>query len=189
MQQRKSIFGKPLVNQQIRAPRVRVIDEMDRQLGIMETRQALETAKSHGLDLIQVTRMVDPPVCKIRDYGKFLYWEKKKKRLGPAKKTGEIKGIRLKFGISLHDLETKARQTEKFLKKGNQVRIEMQLRGREKALEGFARGKLYQFLEMLQALTAYKTDRPLKKEVRGLTMIISRQTKPEIEKSYEIKNP
>lgn len=108
------------------------------------------------------------------DYGKYLYQQKKKDK--SAKKSQvELKGIRLGFGISLHDLETRARQTEKFLKKGNKVRIEMKLRGREKSLQDFAKEKVNKFLEILGNLIPYKIERELKREPRGLTMIISKK--------------
>ena len=93
-----------------------MIDETGKQLGIMPTTKALQIAKDHSLDLIQVTGKVLPPVCKIGDFGKFLYRLKKKE--GPAKqKGGELKGIRLSFKISDHDLETRAKQSEKLDRK------------------------------------------------------------------------
>jgi len=109
------------------------------------------------------------------DYGKYLYRLEKKEKETKKKPGGEIKGIRLSFNISQHDLETRAAQCEKFFKKGNKVRIELRLRGREKALESFAREKINKFLEILKSRTPYKIERELKKESRGLTMIIAKQ--------------
>ena len=79
------------------------------------------------------------------------------------------------FNISQHDLEVRARQAEKFLKEGNKVRIEMILKGREKALGNFAREKINKFLEVLQSLVPYKVERELKREPRGFSMIITKQ--------------
>jgi len=142
----------------------------------MPTIKALQIAKEHNLDLIQVTGKVLPPVCKIGDFGKFLYRLKKKE--GTVKqKGGELKGIRLSFKISDHDLETRAKQSEKFLKKGDKIRIEMRLRGREKALQGFAREKIEKFLEILNKSIPIKTERELKRQPRGLTIIISTDNK------------
>ena len=162
------------VNNQIRAREVRVIDETGKQLGVLPLEDALRLAQERNLDLIQVTERVKPPVCKIEDYGKYLYREEKKEKEGKKQKGGRIKGIRLTFNISLHDLETRAHQAEKFLNRGDVVRIELRLRGREKALGDFAKEKINKFLEILQSLTPIKTERELKKEPRGFTMIISK---------------
>lgn len=166
---------KPIVNTQIRAREIRVIDETGKQLGVMGLEKALQIAQERNLDLIQVTEKVEPPVCKIMDYGKYLYQEKKKEKQASKKQGGELKGIRLRFNISQHDLETRARQTEKFLKGGDKVRIEMVLRGREKALGNFAREKINKFLEILQEITPYKIEKEIKREPRGFSMIISKQ--------------
>ena len=163
------------INYQIRAKEVRVIDETGKQLGIMPLFQALQIAKERKLDLIQVTEKVMPPVCKLGDFGKYLYQQQKKEKSTKHQKGGEIKGIRLSFGISEHDLEVRANLAEKFLKKGDKVKIEMQLRGREKSHQDFAREKIKKFIEILEKLTPIKVERELKKESRGLTMIIIKQ--------------
>lgn len=155
--------------------KVRGIDETGKQLGILSLPEAIQMAREKNLDLIQVTEKVEPPVCKIMDYGKYLYLEEKKEKTAFKKQKGsEIKGIRLSFNISAHDLETRARQAEKFLKEGDKVRIEMILRGREKAHADFAKEKISQFLEILQKQIPFKTDRELKKEPRGFTIIIAK---------------
>ena len=165
---------KPLINYQIRAKEIRLIDETGKQLGLVDLQKALQEAKERNLDLIQVTEKADPPVCKIMDYGKYLYQQQKKEKLGAKKQGGEIKGIRISFNMAQHDLQVRARQAEKFLRIGNKVRVEMRLRGREKALGNVAREKINKFLEALKALTQYKTERELKREPRGFTMIISK---------------
>ena len=152
---------------------MRVVDETGKQLGLFPIQEAFRLAKERQLDLIQVTEKVDPPVCRVMDYGKYLYREKKKTK--PAKSDqGELKGIRLGFGISRHDLEIRARQAGKFLKKGHKVRVELILRGRQKALPEFAKEKISQFLKTLEGITPIKTERELKRETRRFTMIISR---------------
>jgi len=170
---KNSIFKRPLVNYRIRAPQVRLIDETGKQLGILLIEKALRIAGERNLDLIQVTEKVTPPVCKIMDYGKYLYQEKKKEKLAP-KGPGELKGIRLGFGISQHDLEVRAKLAEKFLKKGYKVRVELILRGRQKALPEFAREKMNQFLKILEGILPIKIERGLKRESRGFIMIISK---------------
>lgn len=160
-----------LINNQIRAGKVRVIDEKGKNLGIFNLEKAIQLAKERELDLVQITKNVEPPVCKIIDYGKYLYSQKKKLKKGPKK--GEVKGIRLTLGISSHDMETKIKQVERFLKEGNKVKIEMRLRGREKTLEDFAEKKLFQFLEALKEGISFKKEGELKKEKRGLIIVIS----------------
>ncbi len=167
---------RPIANTQIRAKEVRVVDETGKQLGVMPLETALRTAYERNLDLIQVTEKVDPPVCKIMDYGKYAYQEKKKEKSAVKKqKISALKGIRLTFNIGQHDMENRARQAEKFLKAGDKVRIDIVLRGREKALGNFAREKIGKFLEVLQGFVPYKVERDLKKEMRGFSMIISKQ--------------
>jgi len=129
-------------------------------------------AQERNLDLIQVTEKVDPPVCKIGDYGKYLYQEEKKSRSIKKQVGGETKVVRLTFNISLHDLETKAHQAEKFLNHKDRIVIAMPLRGREKALHNYAKEKMNKFVEILQSKTPIKIERELKKEPRGLSMII-----------------
>jgi translation initiation factor IF-3 len=168
---------KLLVNKQIRAREVRLIDETGKQLGVVPFEEAARLAIERRLDLIQVTEKLDPPVCKLGDYGKYLYQEEKKEKAAHKHKGGELKGIRLTFNISLHDLETRVHQTEKFLNRGDRVRIELPLRGREKALQDFGKEKIEKFLEILKETIPIKIEKELKREPRGFTMIISKSQK------------
>ncbi|UZE93432.1 MAG: translation initiation factor IF-3 [Candidatus Nealsonbacteria bacterium] len=165
------MIKKPLINNRIRAQKVRLIDDAGKQIGIIDLEKALQMARERNLDLIQVTEKIDPPVCKILNYGKYLYRLQKKEK--GVKKTIEIKGIRLRFNISPHDLETRILQAEKFLKKGNKVKIEMILRGREKRLSGFAKEKLKKFIEDLGKRISIKTESEIKRKVNGFIVIIS----------------
>jgi translation initiation factor IF-3 len=165
-----------LVNKQIRAKEVRLIDEKGQQLGVVPFEEAARLAIERHLDLIQVTEKLDPPVCKLGDYGKYLYQEEKKEKALNKHKGGELKGIRLTFNISLHDLETRVKQTAKFLDRGDRVRIELPLRGRQKALQGFGQEKIEKFIELLKTNTNIKIEKDLKREPRGFTMIISKQS-------------
>lgn len=162
-----------MANNQIRAPRVRVVDESGKQLGVMNTAEALQIARERNLDLVQVTERVDPPVCKIIDVGKYLYAEQKKHK-ETKKQAGQLKQIRISFTISVHDLEIKAQQAEKFLKRGDRVLVGMRLRGRERSLREFAKEKMNRFLEVLQGLIPIKLEREIKLEPRGLTTIITK---------------
>ncbi len=161
-------------NNQIRAREVRVVDREGKQLGVFPISEALKKARENNLDLVQITEKVNPPVCKITDYGKFLYHQKKKERHAKSS-VSELKGIRLKFGISCHDMETRVKSAVKFLKKGDKVKIDLPLRGRQKALGNFAEEKLKQFIEMIEKEIPIKTEKQLKREGRGYTMIISKK--------------
>ncbi len=144
-------------------------------MGVFPLFEAVDMARKRGLDLVQVTEKVDPPVCRITDYGKFVYWEKKKEKEKHVKSaSSEFKGIRLKFGISSHDMEVKARSAVKFLNKGNKVRIELPLRGRQKSLADFAKEKITSFLEILEKEVPFKVERELKQEGRGLMLVIAK---------------
>jgi len=168
-------MDKVLINNFIRSKEVRVISETGEQLGIMNIFNAIDLAKSKGLDLIQVTEKVEPPVCRIANYGKYLYQQQKKERKVKKPTGGELKEVRLTFGISPHDMETRAKQAKAFLEEGNKVKINMALRGREKAMGGFATDKVKIFLENLNSLIPIKTERELKREPRGFAMIISKK--------------
>ena len=168
------MLKKLLVNNQIRARELRLIDETGEQMGIISLEEALRIARERNLDLIQVTEKVTPAVCRLGDYGKYLYREEKKEKATHKHKGGELKGIRLTFNISQHDLETRVRQTEKFLKRGDRVRVELPLRGRQKALQNFAKEKIEKFLEILKGIVPIKIEQELKREPRGFTMIISK---------------
>ncbi|MEA3293141.1 MAG: translation initiation factor IF-3 [Patescibacteria group bacterium] len=167
------MIKKKLTNNQIRSPQVRVIDETEKQLGVISLEKALQISRERNLDLIQITEKVEPPVCKIMDYGKYLYIQKKKTKI--RKPQGELKKIRLSFNISVHDLETRANLAKNFLEQGNKVRIELQLRGRQKALTNFAKEKMNKFLENLGEIISFKVEKELKREPRGLTILISKQ--------------
>ena len=144
-------------------------------MGIISLEEALRIARERNLDLIQVTEKVTPAVCRLGDYGKYLYREEKKEKATHKHKGGELKGIRLTFNISQHDLETRVRQTEKFLKRGDRVRVELPLRGRQKALQNFAKEKIEKFLEILKGIVPIKIEQELKREPRGFTMTITKQ--------------
>lgn len=155
---------------------MRVIDEEGKQLGIMNIFEAIDLAKSKGLDLIQVTEKVDPPICKIANYGKYLYAQQKKDRkIRKNTKETKLKEVQLGFNISPHDIEVRAKQAEKFLKEGDKVKVNLPLRGREKAMGDFAKKKMEAFIETMNNLLEIKVEREIKREPRGFSMIISKK--------------
>ncbi len=153
-----------------------MIDETGKNLGVLETWKALQLAMEKNMELIEIVPSISPPVCKIMDYGKFIYREEKKERAQKAKqKGGEVKGIRFGVNTSPHDLETKTNQIEKFLKEDNKVKIDLFLRGREKALRDFAQQKFNQFLDIIKQRIEFKIEQEPKKTPWGLTILISRK--------------
>jgi translation initiation factor IF-3 len=152
---------------------VRLIDETGKQLGIVQTGQALQMAQDRGLDLIEVASKTDPPVCRIADFGKFQYQKEKQARQQKVhqKKSG-LKGIRIGLNTAKHDLELKVNQTENFLKKGYKVRIEIILRGREKAFQNQAKQKIEEFKSLLKEEVA--VEQPITRQPRGFSMIIGK---------------
>ncbi len=131
-------------------------------------------AHEAGLDLIEIAPNVRPPVCRIMDHGKYQYQKSKQEREQRAKqKKVEIKGVRISMRTGQHDLETKIKQIEKFLGKGDKVRIEMILKGREKSLFILAKEKLNQFIELIPTET--KIEQEIRKQPRGLSVVIGKQ--------------
>jgi len=119
-------------NHRIKVPQVRVISPEGRQLGIMDTPKAINLALEVGLDLVEFAPNANPPVCRIIDFGKYVYEEQKKH--SHAKATGsKIKEIEFTARIEQHDYETKLRHAEQFLNHGNKVKLRLKFRGREMA--------------------------------------------------------
>ena len=101
-------------------------------VGVVELAQALQTAEEAGLDLVEISPNSDPPVCKVLDYGKYKYEEQKKKNLARKKqKLVDVKEIKMRPGIDVHDYQTKMRSMKKFLDEGDKVKVTVRFRGRE----------------------------------------------------------
>lgn len=148
-----------------------VIDDDGSQLGVMDTREAVDLAKGKGLDLIEVSPLADPPVAKIIDYGKFQYQQSRSQQ--KTKKT-ETKGIRLSLNIGEHDLIVKQKQVTKFLSKGHNVKIELRLKGRQRAFRDNAKEVIQQFLENIEGVE-HKVDKDIKQQGPVLTAVISKK--------------
>ncbi len=120
------------INQRIRVPEIRVIGEDGEMLGIMQTHEALRRAQERGLDLVEVNPKADPPVCKILDFGKYKYDEKKKAREAKRKQAVvDIKEIKLRPKTDDHDLDFKTRAARRFMEAGHKVKFTVRFRGRE----------------------------------------------------------
>ena len=159
------------VNGQILAPQVMVIDLNGENRGLMDTAAAILLAQEQEADLVEVSPLAKPPVCKVTDYGKLQYRQAKQEQQAKAKqKKVEIKGIRIGFRTDKHDLLFKKTQAEKFLSKGNKVRIEIVLRGREKAMSDKARGNLNEFLKSITIPHRFEED--IKRGPMGFNALI-----------------
>ena len=120
------------INYRIRVPEVRVIAADGSMLGVMATQDAIRSAQEQGLDLVEVNPKAEPPVCKILDFGKFKYEEKKKASEAKRKQTTvDIKEIKLRPKTDDHDLAFKTRAARRFLEGGNKVKFTVRFRGRE----------------------------------------------------------
>lgn len=116
----------------IRAPEVRVVGEKGEQLGIMPLKQALELARNHNLDLVEVAPTAVPPVCRLLDYGKYRYEQAKKEREArKGQKASVLREVRVRPKIGIHDFEAKSRKARKLLDGGDRVKVSVLFRGRE----------------------------------------------------------
>jgi translation initiation factor IF-3 len=162
------------VNERIRVPEVRVIDENGEQAGVMKTRDAMALARQRNLDLVEVAPNAQPPVCRLLDYGKYRYEQTKKER--DARKTQKvisIKEVRLRPKIDDHDLETKGKQARGFLEEGHKVKMTVLFRGRELAHTDIGRDLLNQMSDLLK--DAAVIEQPPKMEGKNMTMLLSKQ--------------
>jgi len=122
------------MNEEIRVPRVLLIDQHGEKQGVMPTSAAQEAAEEAGLDLVEIVPNADPPVCKILDYGKFKFQEQKKKNEARKRqKVVETKEIKLRPNIDVHDYEVKAKAMHRFFEEGDKVKVTLRFRGREMA--------------------------------------------------------
>jgi translation initiation factor IF-3 len=120
------------VNQDIKNPTVRVINDDGEQLGVLNTRDAINMAHEQGLDLVEVSPNAEPPVCRVMDFGKFKYQQAKRKQEAKKKQTSiQIKEVKLRLKTETHDMQTKMKHVIRFIKEGDKVKISIVFRGRE----------------------------------------------------------
>ena len=159
-----------LINERIRYGQVRVIDDQNNQLGILDTKEAIDVARARGLDLILVADKAKPPVCRIMDYGKFKY-EKSKRDKGKAKASAnELKMVRLHPRTGVHDRQILERHAEKFLRHGHKVRVVCQFRGRENAHPEIGRNQLDAVAKALDEVAT--VEGTIMKQGRDMTMFM-----------------
>lgn len=171
-----AISSKELtVNEAIKFKEVRVIGEDGAQLGIMPTDKALKLAYDKDLDLVNISPVATPPVCKIMNYGKYRFEQsKKEKEVRKNQKIIEIKEIRLGLGIDVHDFETKGNQAIKFLKSGNKVKVSIRFRGRELGHPQIGLDTMSRFAAYCEEFA--NVEKPAKMEGRNMLMFLAPKT-------------
>ena len=167
---------KHRVNEQIRIPEVRVIDDQGEQLGVMEMAKALQLAEDADLDLVEVSPKAVPPVCRIIDYGKFVYQQSKRAHEAKKKqKTTQLKEVKVGPNIDDHDLLIKLKHAREFLEHGDKLKITIKFRGREMRLENRGRDILKRVIKELEDVG--QVDMLPKKEGRQIFTTLSAKSK------------
>ena len=165
------------VNHEIKAREVRLIGPDGKQLGIMPLKEALRHAQEAQLDLVKVASNAKPPVCKITDFGKYKYEQsKREKEARKNQKVINIKEIRMNPTIDEHDFQVRLKNTLKFLKEGNKVKVSIRFRGRQMTHTQLGEEVLNKMIELTQELGV--VEKPPKMEGRNMVMVLSpKQTK------------
>ena len=160
------------INDRIRFPQVRVLDENNEQLGIMQTRDAIGMAQDRGYDLILVAPQAQPPVCRIMDYGKFKYEKSKRDKEKKNKNAAnELKMVRLHPRTGIHDREILVKHSERFLRSGHKVRVVCQFKGRENAYPQLGRDQLDAVARGVDEVATVEGE--IVKQGRDMTMMLT----------------
>ncbi|MFA4953972.1 MAG: translation initiation factor IF-3 [Patescibacteria group bacterium] len=179
---RRKNFLKPVgliyrANEQIRVPEVRLIDEAGKFLGVMPTPQALALAREREFDLVEVSPKEEPPVCKLLDFGTFKYQKAKEQRAQKAHaKKVEVKGIRLSVKMGTHDQDVRMKQALGFLEDGDKLKVEIMLRGREKAHGEIAEKRIREFLQEITKTYELYTEQPITRQGGNVSSIVGRKS-------------
>ena len=160
------------LNERIRVPQVRLIDEVGNQVGVVPTFEALQMARDRGLDLMEISPNAQPPVCKICDYGKFKYEKKKKDQTAKKKQTViKVKEIQLRPQTEEHDLDYKFKNVRQFLEDGDKAKITIMFRGREITYVDQGFKIMRQLIELVKDVGAVEA--PPKIEGKKLIMVLA----------------
>ncbi|MDA0651997.1 MAG: translation initiation factor IF-3 [Proteobacteria bacterium] len=160
------------MNDLITAPEVRLVGADGEVMGVLPTAEALKKAEEAGLDLVEMAGNVDPPVCKILDYGKLRFVDQKRKAEARKKqKTIEIKEIKMRPGIDQHDYEVKMRAMRRFFEEGDKVKVTLRFRGREFAHQDIGMKVLYRVKDDLEEEA--KVESMPRMEGRQMVMLMS----------------
>ena len=161
------------INGGIRAEKVRLVDAENNQIGIVERLFALEKSREANLDLVEVSPTSDPPVCRIMDYGKWVYEQKRKIREARKKThhTGSLKEVRLRPETDTHDIEVKVKHAREFIEKGHKVQFTLIFRGRQMLHQDKAKEVLNGIVESLNDIA--KVDRTGEMMGKRMTLVIA----------------
>ena len=172
MKDRRRNRDLPQINERIRFPKIRVIDNERNQLGILSPEEALRIAEEKGLDLVLVSESADPPVCRIMDYGKYKFEQDKKKKDARKKQhTADVKEVKMRYKIEEHDYNVRVNQAERFLKSGDKVKATITFRGREIQHSDLAEALLKRMAKDLTELA--EVQQAPKREGRNMMMLLS----------------
>jgi translation initiation factor IF-3 len=167
--------GDYRINERIRAREVRLIDENNENVGVVPLKEALQRAADHDLDLVEVAPNADPPVCKIMDFGKFLYERAKKDREArKQQKQIEVKEIRLRPKTDDHHRSFKVRDARRWLEEGMKVKVRIRFRGREITYPEIARDMLVEIADELKDIAVVEQTPNM--EGRTMLMVLSPST-------------
>ncbi len=170
----------------IRVPEIRLIGSKGEQLGTLKTRDAIKMAQEENLDLVEVAAKENPPVCRIMDFGRYMYEEKKKKRDSKKKQTKvEVKECKFRPKIGIHDFDVRIRRAVKFLGQGNKVKLTVMFRGREHAHPEIAERLIMRAFDQIKDLG--KMEAPPKKEGRDMYTLIAPLTEQIRKKALKIR--
>jgi len=171
---------------------VRLIDETGKQLGILPISEALRIARERDFDLVEVAPAANPPVCRLLNYGKFIYERAKKERLArKSQRAVEIKEIRMRPKIGAHDLAVKTKRARKFLADGAKVRLRVRFRGRERSYPELGRALLERVSAELADLAAVEQAPTIDQGARSVFMLLVPRpsTRRSDRKQTEIEKP
>lgn len=167
---------KHRTNNHIKVPQVRLIDDSGANIGVIDTDKALAMALDRGLDLVEVSPLAQPPVAKIVDYSKLKYQEEKERRKERAKiHKVDIKGIRLTFRIGEGDKAVRIKQAIKFLEADDKVKIEMNLRGRERQHRDLAKENIIKFIDKIKESIDIVIEQPVNVQGGKLSAMIAKK--------------
>ena len=162
----------PRVNEEIRVPQVRLIDQDGEMMGVMSARDAMLRAFAVGLDLVDISPNADPPVCKILDYGKFKYEQQKKRNEAKKKqKVIDIKEIKVRPNIDENDYQVKMRAMKSFIEEGDKVKVTLRFLGREMAHQDIGVRVLERIRAEMDPTT--KVEQMPRLENRQMVMVLS----------------
>lgn len=167
----RPVVQQDRINEQIRVPRVRLVGEDGEQIGIKDTKEALEYAYSKNLDLVEVAKEADPPVARVMDYGKWRYeQEQRAKQARKHQSTINIKEIKLRPKIGDHDYETKKGHVVRFLNQRAKVKVTIMFRGREQSHPERGRDLLMRLAEDVKEIGQIES--PPLQDGRNMVMLL-----------------